>query len=305
MKKVLKNLGIALIVFLLVLLVGILVWEYSSEWRAEKSGEYLAKSEEYVEQGSGQALWEIEKAYWMGMDYGDFRVFRTIKMMELNDVRVEGEIEYLIEKNLGNDDFYFLYADRLYKEGNFEEAEKYLLKVGDKISKKYQEKYYDYLTYFAGLNGDWQSARTYSIASDSDSEFSDNMNLGLLLLLDEMDNQDIVEYDVDIVDKVLELKKYNGDLYIIKIADILIDLDLSGWARVLLDGTNWEGEIDRDLYLIYGKSLVKDGNCREALEYFLEAEKIDSVNQEVHGSLMQAHKCLGEKEWEEWERLKV
>lgn len=292
MIKIAKNLGIALAVFVIVVGAGLTGWYYSKGWRAEKSGHYLAQSEEYLDANDQEALWELEKAYLVGMDYTQYRIKRAIALIRLEDRDAVSEAEILIRKKMVNDELFFWYSQFLFSRGDFDLAEKYTLLINGNLTSEYQGEYKKMMAYWAGTHANWdQSVEYINDAVNDKSELQNNMKIILAVLEDDQTMLAETKKSDQLLEKISQLKDTNGDLYALKLAEMMNDMKLTSWARALMDGYVWESAEKKSRYLVYGRSWLIEGNCSEAWRYFQEAKNEDVIDKNTANLLAVAEEC--------------
>lgn len=305
MNKIVKNLLMGLLIFVLVVAGGLLGWYYSKSWRGQKSALYLEKSEQYIEQKSSNALWELEKAYLMGMNYGDYQIKKALALLKLNDERAIAQAKLTIDRGWVSDDLYFWYGKRLFEIGDYVNAEKQFLKISDDLDESNIDEYYEYMAFLAGSHGNFSQAVEFLDKSlVSENELANNMKIFLDAVNDNWTEIDKLELADEMKKNLDELEKMNGDLYVLKLADVANDMGLSSWCRALIDGQQWKGVNNKYIYLVYARSYLVENDCGNAWEYLKNVEEDDSIDEDLHILLAQTYKCLGNVEWMEWEEGK-
>jgi len=294
-----KKIGLTIVLFVLLLVAGIGLWQYAAPWRLAKIEQYKTEAEQMVSVDNGMGVWELEKAYWMGMDYQQYRQLRAIYLMALGDDQADSELSYVVEKQWLNDGVNFWYGTKLFNNSEYPEAKKYLANVNkNNLEKNYQLVWLKEMAYLSGLAGDWQEAEQYvemaKLIDDHDNDllkmtvFLDVINENLNQAIDLVKNENQFP---NLSSKLKDIDLLNGDLLVLKTADLGIDLKLGGWSRKLIDSVQFYSLSRKYIWLVYGRSWLEDHNCSEAIKYFWLAREQDGTDDQINDLLQRAYSC--------------
>jgi tetratricopeptide (TPR) repeat protein len=294
-----KQFVISVVLFVVLIGGGVWAWQYLGPWREAKVEQYQQNAKQLVASGKGMGLWELEKAYFVGLDYKEYRKKRAAYLMELGNSQGQGELAYVVKKKWFSDDVNFWYGNQLFADKQYVEAEKYLLDVDRKnINTLNQLVLLNDLAYLSGLKGDWSGANQYiemALLNNKNDQQIIDMAVFLQLVDGNMDEAlDLIKNNkqyLDLQKKIEVLFAKNGDLLILGTADLGIDLGLADWSRKMIDSVEFHSQSQKFVSLVYGRSLVASGKCSEAMKYFLQAKEVDTVDAQVDELISRAYKC--------------
>lgn len=300
-RNVLVKIFWSLMVFGLVLLIGWGGWELLRPYRVELARKLVVQAWAGVEEDKPDALWDLEKAYLVGLGYEDFRVNRALAWAKLGDRRAEAELWQVVESGWADDRVNFEYGKLKYLAGDYQAAESSFVKISKGADLEIQVDVLKMLADMAARKGDWLQAENYLNQAVKKTGFDESINkyfLALNLAKGEVETAE--KYNHDLLD-LSDLTGKRDDSYVLMVADKMIDLGLASWSRAYLD-QDYQGILaKRDWNKIYGRSFLAEGGCDEALIYLRAANELDSTDENVHELLAETYRCLGEEEWLLWE----
>ncbi|MBU0647560.1 hypothetical protein KJ855_00090 [Patescibacteria group bacterium] len=309
MKKTIYKIIFALLLFFLIVGGGFGVWQYMEPARVKSQEMYLNDMERLWEAKDSEALWELEKAYFVGLGHVEYRQKRALLLYDLGDLRAKKELEELVDKGWVSDKVYFACGEMSFREGDYEMAEEYFKNMSDAVSVDIQGKVLLYLTHIAGSYGNWEEVTNYLDQAKNDNVSKEDTviyDLALALVLGDWQMVEVLMGSQDIIlrEKIGEVFEYVDMAYYLAVADVLMDMDLSDWSRQYLqEASNVIAK--KDIYKLYAKSYLQEGNCRLSLDYLKMVEDIDSTDGEVNKMLVEVYQCLGLEEWKVWEESKL
>lgn len=314
-KSIFTNIVFGVLLFILVIAVGFVVWEYSKPYRQGMIDDYLLAARDLVDDGDSLAMWELEKAYFMGLDYSSYRQKRALQLVDLKDVGAESELNWLVDKGWANDRVYFELGKIAYLNDDYDLAWDYFGRMSKQSDPIWQGEALVYMAGMAGGEGNWDGVSDYLRQSKNKnyhSDLRDKLELSLNIVLADWDEiANVVDWNIlgdeknELKEKIMALQPLSGDAYFINTSLVLTDLDLTNWSRAYLSEVSYDTLAKKDLYLAYAYSYLAGDDCYLALEFSKKAEEIDSTDNDVHKMLSRAYQCLDLGEWEEWEEMKV
>ncbi|MFA4931155.1 MAG: hypothetical protein WC570_04815 [Patescibacteria group bacterium] len=291
-----------LLLFFLVVAAGAGAWELSKPYRTTVIAGYLQQADRLVKKNDSMALWELEKAYFMGLDYPSYRQERAILLLELNDARATDELDWLVAQGWANDRVNFEEGRLAFLNKEYEVAWQYFGQMSKDSDPQDQGQALVMMAVMAGDEGNWSGVNDY-LRQAGNKNYRSDLSLQLELALN------IVLADWEQIDKmtnwsswgddeeqlrvqVLALESLVGDTYFIQSAQVLTDMGWPGWARAYLSNVDGTTLDQKDLYQVYAYTYLAGRDCGEALSYVKMAEQIDSTDLDTQKLLESINQCL-------------
>lgn len=237
-------------------------WIYWSSDRVEIAEQYLVEAEYQIEQGSEAGLWELAKAYMLGgIDKAEYHRREGVYLAKLNDSRAEGYLSDLIEAGNVNDEVWFEYARILMDKKDFNQAEYVINQISDEIGDVDKLEILTDLAYIEGSRGKWDAAGVFLEQIGQlpvVNERGDNLQLAYGLLNGEINTEFLG------VEQVQELNEAQGDVFVMMVANVWMNMGLTDWSRALLSDLYWQSTDLPDLDYLFVRSYLLDGDCAMA-----------------------------------------
>lgn len=298
-KKILYSVGMGVVACLIVIAIGLLVWQVTAGQRRAMAQTYLDRSEVLLAEKNDEALWELTKAYLLDLSYREYRIRRAKLFFELDDSRSSAELKEVIDTGWGDDEIFFDYAQLMLASGKEKEAIEYFKKVTEKADDRIKNQVLLSLVKLAGDQGKWEEAagfRKQLIELDNDDPEKMRYEAAISLVTAEL-SEDLKAKLHKVLGDDFSQKKYetllkvNGDSYVIWAADWLMDLGLPRWGRNYLQQLDQTSLEVIDVYLLQAKSYWLEGKCALAMDYVERAYQIDSTNEQVRKWEKIINKC--------------
>lgn len=279
-----KNILLSVIVFLAVVAAGYFGWTKSESWRMRQVSQLITDGERKIENGQAQAMWNLEEAYLLGLDYKVYNQDKAWWWYRLGDVRADGLAEDLYKKDWVDGHVAYIYGKKLFRQGEYDQVVSVWRMVGNDVGSEIKFDIDLGMTQMAGSFGKWEEAKKYlddSLLLNTTDQMlktrQQNMKLALALIL----GSEIYKDDVSLVSKSQDLKGYKGEAYNLQVAKKLIEMDLAQWAESWLGEMMVGGMDRRDIAVLMSYAYLNDDNCEMARRWWQEAYNLDSVDEKV------------------------
>lgn len=265
MSRFLRDIFNVLGVVLLAGLLGFGVyydWIYWSSDRVEIANQYLIEAENKVANGDSDGGWDLAKAYMLGgVDKAEYHRKEGIYLAKLAEPSAYEYLSNLIELGNVDDEVWYEYSQILMDMKEFDRAEYVINQISDEVDDKKKIVILSDLAYIEGTRGRWGEVGKFLEKVDQIAAV-DERSQSLLRAYALMNGEINTEW-LD-VEQVQKLNDAQGDLFVMMVANIWMDLGMTDWARSLLSDLYWQSHDLPDLDQLFARSYLLDGDCAMA-----------------------------------------